>query len=553
MFCYQCEQTTRSRRGDGCAHTVGTCGKDAATADLQDLLIYLCKGISMYAHRAAQLGTRDRDVDVFVIESLFTTLTNVNFDPARFTALIGKATAVRERARACYEAACGQANRAPETLAGPASYDPGKALDQLLANAGQGAITVGLERDGADIIGLRALVLYGIKGAAAYFEHAHVLQQDDPAIYADFHRLLDFLAENPADVNDLLGRALEVGALNYRVMQSLDAAATGRYGHPEPTQVRTTPRTGKAILVSGHDLRHLEQILEQSQGLGINVYTHGELLPAHAYPGLKRFAHLAGNYGTAWQNQQTEFADFPGAIVMTSNCLIEPQAAYRARIFTSGPVGWADIPHIEDGNYRPVIDAALAAPGFAADAEPRHVTVGFARHSVLGAAEQVVGAVKSGALKHFFLIGGCDGAKPGRNYYTELAEQVPQDCAILTLGCAKYRFNDQDFGDIGGLPRLLDVGQCNDSYSAIQIALALADAFDCGVNDLPLSLVLSWLEQKAVAVLLTLLHLGVRNIRLGPSLPAFLTPPVLQVLVDTFGLTPIGEPKADLDQMLSAA
>ncbi|GAB4353914.1 MAG: hydroxylamine reductase [Immundisolibacter sp.] len=553
MFCYQCEQTARSRRGDGCARTVGTCGKDAVTADLQDLLIYLLKGVSMYAHRAAELGARDRSVDVFVIESLFTTLTNVNFDPARFEALIARATQMRDRARTCYEAACADAGHTPQTLSGPAACDPGHALDQLLARAGDGAITVGLDRDGADVIGLRALVLYGIKGAAAYFEHAHVLEQDDPAIYAEFHRLLNFLAENPSGVDDLLARALEVGALNYRVMQRLDAAATARYGHPQPTRVRTTPRAGKAILVSGHDLRYLEQILEQTQDRGINVYTHGELLPAHGYPKLKRFAHLAGNYGTAWQNQQTEFADFPGAIVMTSNCLIEPQPAYRARIFTSGPVGWPDIPHIADGDYRAVIDAALAAPGFAADAEPRHVTVGLARHSVLGAAEQVVEAVKSGALKHFFLIGGCDGAKPGRNYYTELAEQVPQDCAILTLGCAKYRFNDHDFGDIGGLPRLLDVGQCNDSYSAIQIALALADAFDCGVNDLPLSLVLSWLEQKAVAVLLTLLHLGVRNIRLGPSLPAFLTPPVLQVLVDRFGLTPIGEPAADLDAMLSAA
>lgn len=553
MFCYQCEQTTRSRRGDGCANAVGTCGKDAVTADLQDLLIHLCKGVSMYAHRAAELGARNRDVDVFVIESLFTTLTNVNFDPARFEALIDRARDIRARARACYEAACASAGRAPESLAGPAACDPGHALDQLLAKAHDGAITVGLDRDGADVVGLRALVLYGIKGAAAYFEHAHVLDQDDPAIYAEFHRLLNFLAENPSGVDDLLGRALDVGALNYRVMQSLDAAATGRYGHPQPTEVRTTPRAGKAILVSGHDLRHLEQILEQTAGLGIEVYTHGELLPAHAYPGLKRFAHLAGNYGTAWQNQQTEFADFPGAIVMTSNCLIEPQPAYRDRLFTSGPVGWADIPHVANGDYRPVIEAALAAPGFAADAAPRHVTVGFARNAVLGAAEQVVGAVKSGALKHFFLIGGCDGAKPGRNYYTELAEQVPQDCAILTLGCAKYRFNDHDFGTIGGLPRLLDVGQCNDSYSAIQIALALADAFDCGVNDLPLSLVLSWLEQKAVAVLLTLLHLGVRNIRLGPSLPAFLTPPVLQVLVDTFALTPIGDAKADLDAMLNAA
>ena len=331
----------------------------------------------------------------------------------------------------------------------------------------------------------------------------------------------------------------------------LDSAHDANFGTPEPTVVRMTPITGKAILVSGHDIKDLEMILKQTEGKNINVYTHGELLPANSYPKIKAYAHLAGNYGGAWQNQQDEFADFPGPILMTSNCLIEPKPEYKDRIFTTGPVGWPGLPHIEDGDFSAIVDAALAAPGFKEDMEEKTITIGFGHKTVISVADKVIDAVKTGAVKHFFVIGGCDGAKTGRNYFTEFAAAVPEDCMILTLGCGKYRFNDQDFGTIGGIPRLLDLGQCNDSYSAVQIALALANAFECGVNDLPLTLVVSWFEQKAVAVLLTLLHLGIKNIHLGPTLPAFVSPNVLQILVDKFDLKPTGVAEEDLQAALS--
>jgi hydroxylamine reductase len=334
-------------------------------------------------------------------------------------------------------------------------------------------------------------------------------------------------------------------------MEALDAANTGTYGAPTPTPVRITPVEGKAILVSGHDLRDLHAILEATKDTGINVYTHGEMLPAHGYPKLHAYSHLAGNYGTAWQNQQTEFAAFPGPIVMTSNCLIEPQPLYRNRIFTAGPVGWPGLRHIADGDFSPVVQAAKALPGFTRTEPERTVTTGFGREAVLGAAEQVIGAVKAGAIRHFFLIGGCDGAAPGRNYYTEFAEQAPDDTVVLTLGCGKYRFNTHEFGTIGGLPRMLDIGQCNDAYSALVIAQALAGAFECGVNDLPLSLVVSWFEQKAAAVFLTLLALGVRNVRLGPTLPGFLTPALLDILVNRFGVRPITSAEADIADALA--
>jgi hydroxylamine reductase len=335
-------------------------------------------------------------------------------------------------------------------------------------------------------------------------------------------------------------------------MALLDAANTEAFGHPEPTTVRVTPVKGKAIAVSGHDLKDLEELLKQTEGKAVNVYTHGEMLPAHAYPGLKKYKHLVGNYGGAWQDQRKEFDAFPGAILMTTNCIQQPKETYHGRIFTSGLVAWPGVRHIgRDRDFRPVIEAALAAPGFAADEPARTITVGFGHHAVMSVAGKVIEAVKAGAIRHFFLIGGCDGAKPGRNYYTDFATKVPKDCVILTLACGKYRFNKLDFGQIDGIPRLLDVGQCNDAYSAIQIALALADAFECGVNELPLSLVLSWYEQKAVAILLTLLYLGIKNIRLGPSLPAFITPPVLKVLVDKFQIAPISTPEQDLAAILA--
>jgi hydroxylamine reductase len=400
---------------------------------------------------------------------------------------------------------------------------------------------------------LQELLLYGIKGAAAYADHALVLGHESAAAYAYFSEALSYLAEETPTVDRLLALNLQCGAVNLEVMAVLDTAHTTAYGHPVPTPVRIEPLKGKAILISGHDLKDLEELLKQTEGKGINIYTHGEMLPAHGYPGLKKYPHLVGNYGGAWQDQKDEFRKFPGAILMTTNCIQEPHESYQRQIFTSGHVGWPGVTHIADRNFAPVIQAALAAPGFTADGPAKTILVGFGHNAVLGVADQVVTAVKSGAIKHFFLVGGCDGARTGRDYYTEFAESVPKDCVILTLACGKYRFNKLEFGTIGGIPRLLDIGQCNDAYSAIQIAVALSKAFNCGVNDLPLSLVLSWYEQKAVAILLTLLHLGIKNIRLGPTLPAFVTPAVLNVLVEKFNLMPIQTVEADLGAMLGQA
>ncbi|HUT13048.1 MAG TPA: hydroxylamine reductase [Thermoguttaceae bacterium] len=547
MFCFQCEQT---KGGTGCTK-VGVCGKDDQTATLQDLLVHATKGISMYAHRAGRLGAADREIDRFVIEALFTTVTNVDFDPQRLKQHLDRAAEIREKAKALYADACAKAGQTPEKLAGPAAWQPAGDLEGLVQQGLDVSVTSRRTALGEDVAGLQELVLYGLKGAAAYADHARILGQEDPEVYATFHAGLDFLTRENPTTDELVGWALKVGELNFKVMGLLDAANTGTYGHPEPTQVRTTPIRGKAILVSGHDLKDLEELLEQSEGKGINVYTHGEMLPALAYPGLKKYKHLVGNYGGAWQEQREEFDEFPGAILMTTNCIQNPRDGYRQRIFTSGLVAWPGVTHVgPDRDFTPVIEAALAAPGFEADEPEKTITIGFGRNAVLGVADKVVEAVKSGAIKHFFLVGGCDGAKPGRSYYTDFAQQVPDDCVILTLACGKYRFNKLDFGDIGGIPRLLDIGQCNDAYSAIQIAVALAKAFDCGVNDLPLSMILSWYEQKAVAILLTLLHLGIKNIRLGPSLPAFVTPAVLQVLVDNFNIAPIGTPEEDLQAIL---
>jgi len=529
----------------------GVCGKDAETAALQDALTHVTKGISMYAHRARALGAAERTVDVFVIEALFTTVTNVNFDPERVADLIRRGVEVRDRARRLYEDARAKVTREPEALRGPAVWQPAPKLEELVVQAAEVGVEQRRGRLGEDVAGLQELILYGLKGMAAYADHAQILGQEDDAVYAFFHEALDFLAGEPMDVDALVAMVLRVGEVNLRVMELLDAANTGAYGHPVPTAVRIEPVKGKAILVSGHDLKDLDELLKQTEGTGVNVYTHGEMLPAHGYPGLKEHAHLVGNYGGAWQDQRKEFDAFPGAILMTTNCIQQPKDSYKARIFTSGLVAWPGVTHIADRDFSPVIEAAQAADGFADDGPDRTITVGFGHEAVKGVAGAVVEAVKSGAIKHFFLIGGCDGAKPGRNYYTELAEAVPDDCVILTLACGKYRFNKLEFGDIGGIPRLLDVGQCNDAYSAIQIALALAKAFGCGVNELPLSLILSWYEQKAVCILLTLLHLGIRNMRLGPTLPAFVTPPVLDVLVRQFDIQPISTPEADLAASLA--
>lgn len=547
MFCYQCEQTDRSNPAGGCSTAKGMCGKDANTSDLQDLLVHAVKGIAQYAKRARAAGVPDKASDEFILYAMFTTLTNVNFTASRFVTLLQEAAQVRDRVKVNYLTAC----KTPGTLSGAANWQPAADMDGLLKQAAEVGINAELEQVGDDIIGLRSLVLYGLKGVCAYAHHAFVLGKESDEIYVGIEDALDFLSTNPIDINALLNQAMALGNLNLTVMALLDEANTGSFGAQQPTPVRITPVAGKAILVSGHDLGDLAALLEQTKDLGINIYTHGEMLPAHAYPKLKAYPHLAGNYGGAWQDQQKEFAEFPGAILMTSNCIIEPLPQYKQRIFTAGPVGWPGVRHISDHNFAPVIQAAKALPGFKETAPEKTITVGFGRDAVLGVADKVIEAVKAGAIKHFFLVGGCDGAASGRNYYTDFAELAPQDTVVMTLGCAKYRFNQHEFGDIGGIPRLLDLGQCNDSYSAIKIATALAGAFECGVNELPLSLVVSWFEQKAAAVLLTLLALGIRNIRLGPTLPAFLTPNLVEVLVEKFGLMPITTAQADIEASLA--
>jgi hydroxylamine reductase len=546
MFCYQCEQTSN---GQGCK-VLGVCGKDETTATLQDLLIHAIKGISMYAHRARQFGVSDPEIDAFTIQAIFATLTNVNFDPARLVELIHQAVSTRNAARDLYERASVATGLVPTELGGPAAWIPASSLEGLLAQGQQALLPARFLIEGEEVANLKELVMYGLKGVAAYAAHALALGAGDPTSFGKIHELLDFLTKPSPTAEELLANALAVGELNYRVMEILDKAHTDTFGHPVPSKVRLNARKGKAILVSGHDLHDLYALLEQTKGLGIQIYTHGEMLPAHGYPKLKAFEHLAGNYGGAWTDQADEFAEFPGAILMTSNCIQEPKLKYKNRIFTSGAVAWPEVLHIANQDFSPVIAAALKAPGYAEDGSDEEITVGFGHNAVLSAADTVIGAVKAGVIRHFFLIGGCDGARSGRSYYTELAESIPSDCLILTLACGKFRFNKLDFGEIGGLPRLLDIGQCNDTYSALQIALALAKAFECGVNDLPLSLVLSWYEQKAVAVLLTLLHLGVRNIRIGPTLPAFLSPGVLDLLHEKFNLMAIATAKEDLAAML---
>ncbi len=547
MFCYQCEQTAK---GTGCT-AYGVCGKDPETADLQDLLIYALKDIARYAHAARELGVINKDVNIFTVKALFSTLTNVNFDISRFQTLMKQAATIRDKARTMYEQACKKAGKEPERF--DCEVEWWDAVDELTELDREGE-SLSIQRRignlGDDIAGLQELITYGIKGLAAYADHAQILGKQDESIYAFIHKALDCLTRRPTDVNQLLAHALECGRINLRAMELLDAAHTEAYGHPEPTQVRVTPVKGKCIVVSGHDLKDLEELLRQTKGKGINVYTHGEMLPCNAYPRLKEYKHLVGNYGGAWQDQRDEFDKFPGAILMTTNCLQKPKDSYKNRLFTCGVVGWPDVVHIDDRDFSPVIKAALAAPGFAEDASEKFITIGFARNTVMSVAGKVIEAVKAGKIRRFFLIGGCDGAKPGRNYYTEFAEKVPDDCVILTLACGKYRFNKLEFGSIDGIPRLLDCGQCNDAYSAIQIATALAEAFGCGVNELPLSLVLSWYEQKAVVILLTLLYLGIENIRLGPSLPAFVSPNVLNVLVDKYNIKPIGNVDQDLADML---
>ena len=541
MFCFQCEQTAK---GEGCTK-IGVCGKQPETAALQDLLIYALKGLALYAVEGRKVGVTDAEIDKFTCEAIFSTLTNVNFDAARFVKLINQTVALREGLKSKVAAAGGKVDFS-ETAA---FFQPAASQDELVVQ-GEG---VGIKSDpdvNPDILSLKELLVYGLKGLAAYADHARILGQTDDAIYTFIYEALAATLNKDAAVDELVGLALKCGEVNLKAMELLDTGNTGTYGHPVPTSVPLGAKQGKAILVSGHDLKDLEDILKQSDGQGINVYTHGEMLPCHGYPELKKYAHFYGHYGTAWQNQAKEFAAFPGPILMTTNCIQKPREEYKANIYTTGLVGWPGVTHIADKDFTPLIDKALAMQGFAEDTPGKSVMVGFGHNAVMGVAGKVIDAVKNKAISHFFLVAGCDGAKPGRNYYTEFVEKVPKDSVVLTLACGKFRFFDMDLGDIGGIPRLLDVGQCNDAYSAVQIALALANAFDCGVNDLPLSMVLSWYEQKACVILLSLLHLGIKDIRLGPSLPAFITPNVLDVLVKNFNIMPISTPDEDLKAIL---
>jgi len=541
MFCFQCEQTAL---GQGC-DKVGVCGKQPDTAALQDLLIYTLKGLSQVVLKGRHAGIRNADLDHFTCEAIFSTLTNVNFDSDRFVNLINETVFHRDALKKEIATVSGD-TQFPE---GPAAFTPAANRDELVAQGESVGIKSNPEVN-PDILSLRELLTYGLKGLAAYADHARLLGQTDDSVYDFIYEALAATLDDSLGVEDLVGLSLKCGEVNLKAMELLDAANTGTYGHPVPTSVPLGTKKGKAILVSGHDLKDLYDLLKLTEGKGIQIYTHGEMLPCHGYPELKKFKHFHGHYGTAWQNQKKEFAQFPGAILMTTNCIQKPKDTYQDNIFTTGLVGWPGVQHIADKDFTPVIEKALEMPGFPGDTEGKTVMVGFARNAVMSVADKVIEAVKNKTIRHFFLVAGCDGAKPGRNYYTEFVEKVPQDSIVLTLACGKFRFFDQDLGNIGGIPRLLDVGQCNDAYSAIQIAVALANAFDCGINDLPLSMVLSWYEQKACVILLTLLHLGITDIRLGPSLPAFVSSNVLDVLVKNFNLTPISTPDEDLKAIL---
>ncbi|MDW7998183.1 MAG: hydroxylamine reductase, partial [Thermodesulfovibrio sp.] len=519
---------------------LGVCGKTPDTAYLQDLLTYALQGLAAYAKEALERGKLDSKVNKFIVEALFATLTNVNFDPEAIRSFIYEAVRLRDELKQ-------KGIKINETDA--CKFKPADNPQELIKQGEEANKKIFHSFTNEDIQSLKEITLYSLRGIAAYADHAQILGQEDEKVYAFIYEALDAM-QRDGDLNFWLNMVLKAGETNLRAMELLDAANTGRYGHPVPTVVPLGYKKGKAILVSGHDLRDLEILLQQTEGKGINIYTHGEMLPCHGYPELKKYKHFYGHYGTAWQNQQKEFAQFPGAILITTNCLMKPQESYKDRIFTTGVVGYLGIKHLKDKDFTPVIEKALELPGFTEDKEDKTVMVGFARNAVLQVADKVIELVKSGKIKHFFLVGGCDGAKPGRSYYTEFVERAPKDTVILTLACGKFRFFDKKLGSIDGIPRLLDIGQCNDAYSAIQIALALSKAFNVSVNELPLSLILSWYEQKAVAILTTLLYLGIKNIRLGPSLPAFVSPNVLKVLVDNFGIKPINTVEDDLREIL---
>lgn len=552
MFCIQCEQTIIKSNNKGCNYAKGMCGKTAEVSDLQDVLVASLQKISYWATLCRRYNIVDREIDRWSFQTFFATLTNVNFDAQRMLEYLEQANIHCQKLAHCAKSAALKVNDILPALSYAAKLNYPEAKEDLLAFASQVKLNREQEQVGDDVIGLRLLALYGLKGAAAYMEHAAVLGQFNDEVYSEYHHIMNILGDNPTDVDKLFELSMQIGQLNYKVMSMLDMGETTEFGHPVPTKVNTKPIAGKCILVSGHDFHDLRLILEQTQGKGINVYTHGEMLPAHAYPELKKYTHLVGNYGSAWQNQQVEFANFPGAIVMTSNCIINPFTnGYADRIFTRNMVGWPGVAHIQTDDFSPVIDCALNQSGFNYTEIEHYITVGFARNTLMNVAPTVVEQVKAGNIKHFFLIGGCDGSKSERHYYTEMANQVPKDSVILTLGCGKYRFNMQNFGDINGIPRLLDIGQCNDAYSAVQLALALVEAFECSVNELPLTLVLSWFEQKAIVILLTLLSLGIKGIYVGPSIPEFLTDNLLSILKNKFDLRITADATSDLNQILT--
>jgi hydroxylamine reductase len=547
MFCRQCEQAAR---GVGC-DVVGTCGKDPQVSALLDLMIHGLQGVAVYADLARQLGEKDQEVDRFMLDGLFTRVTNVNFDPEDIARRLQQCYRIKEKAKSLYENAYQKqkGSAAPEMTEGPAAWKPAADTQGLIEQGRQcGVFTWHQDQN---ILSAIEILIYGLLGMGAFAWHATELGQEDEEIYAFIHRSLAATTNQQASLEDFVALSMECGKVNLRTMELLYQGHEQHYQAPEPMKVNLGTRGGKGIVVSGHDLPMLEAILKQSEGKGIYVYTHGEMLPANGYPGLRKYAHFAGHFGGAWQNQNKELPDFPGAIIFNTNCIMKPGGEYNERLFTWGEVAWPGIPHLEGYDFTPLIDKALSLPDLP-EKPGQEILVGFGHEAVFKAAGAVVDAVKNGKIRHFFLIGGCDGAKAGRNYYTELAEKVPSDCVILTLACGKNRFNRLEFGDIDGIPRLLDVGQCNDAYSAIRIALALADAFQCGVNELPLSMILSWYEQKAHVILLTLLHLGIKGIRLGPSLPAYVSPAVLDFLVQNFDLGPISTADQDLRHALGS-
>jgi len=542
MFCYQCEQTLG---GKGCVKS-GVCGKNPTVASLQDVLIEELKGIGFYGQKNLEKGLKIRsEINRFVVDTMFSTLTNVNFDPTRFQEYIKKAEEIKEELKN----SAGEIENVPEE----AKYKAPSSMEEIKEEFKNIGVMADKDLD-MDIRSLRELLIYGFKGMAAYAHHAYILGKFDDEVNNFFYKGLSGTIDENLTVDDLFNLNMELGKTDLKCMELLDSAVTDAFGNPEPTEVLISKKKGPFIIVSGHDYKDLKELLEQTQDKGVNVYTHCEMLPANAYPELKKYKHLIGNFGGAWQKQQDEFDGIPGCILMTTNCVQKPRDSYKDRLFTTSIVGMPDCPHIDEVNgkkdFTPIIEKALKLGGWDEDEPEKRITIGFAHNAILSHANEIVDAVKSGEIRHFFLIGGCDGARPGRNYYTEFAEKTPKDTIILTLACGKFRFNKLDLGTVTGFPRVLDCGQCSDAYSAIKVASALAEAFNCGVNDLPLSLVLSWYEQKAVGILLALLSLGIRDIRLGPTLPAFITPNILQVLVDKFDIKPISTPDQDLEAIL---